>query len=152
MANSGRRLLIFGLALGLAGFTAFGLTALAAKDAGTLQDEAATALSKGNFDAAVKSYQKAVKEDPGNAYSRVGLCSALQGAGQWQAALSEANQLIKLHPDFAPVYYNLGEIYEHLGSAEQAKSAYQSYIQKTGTNNLPPSPELRIKFRKLGLL
>lgn len=109
-------------------------------------------LSQQNYHDATKAYKKALKQNPADTYSRLGFISALQGEEKWDDALSEVNTLIAEHPEFAPAYYNLGEIHQHLGDTEKAKTAYAKYIAKTGKHNLPPSPELRLKFRKLGLL
>ncbi len=144
---------IAGLALALSLIMIGGAMSNAmAKSASEYQDEAGLYLSKSNYGAAIKNYRKALKEDPKSEMSRIGLISALQGDEKWQEALKEAQELISVHPNFTAAYYNLGEIQEHLGNMDAAKSAYKTYIQRTGTSNLPPSPELRIKFRRLGLL
>ncbi len=114
-------------------------------------DKAAFDFSQGNYKSAAKSYRKALKTNPTEPHAYLGLSMALRAEGDLEESLSILKNLIQLYPNFAPAYYNLGEVKEAKGDMAGAKQAYKRYIELQG-GKLPPSPEMRIKFRKMGLL
>ncbi len=124
---------------------------MAAKTSEQYLDEATLDFSQGHYRSAAKSYRKALKVNPTEPHAYLGLSMALKAEGKLGESLAILSNLVELYPNFAPAYYNLGEVKEAQGDMAGAKQAYKHYIELQG-GKLPPSPEIRIKFRKMGLL
>ncbi len=113
--------------------------------------EAGFDFSQGNYRSATKKYRKALKINSTEPTAYLGLSVALKAEGHLDESLSILNNLVKLYPNLPAPYYNIGEIKEAQGDLEGAKQAYKRYISLLG-GKLPPSPEMHIKFRKMGLI
>lgn len=95
----------------------------------------------GNFDAAKKSYQKILEQDPKNieALHLLGILEAqLQN---FQASLQILQQAIALDPQAAFLHNSIGNVYKNLGQLENAKNHYKQALQlepnsATAHNNL----------------
>ncbi len=122
-----------------------------AKDAAQYLEEAAVEFSQGKYNAAARHYRKALKLDPKQPHAYLGLSMALKSEGDLDESEAVVRELIQLYPDFAPAHYNLGEVLEAKGDLAGAKEAYAGFIKASG-GRLPNQPEIRIKFRKMGLL
>lgn len=114
-------------------------------------EAASQAFQKGRFDEASKLYQRASQSNPGDAYAILGYGMSLRSLGRNAEAKGVLENLIRTRPDFAPAYYDLGLIYEAEGNAEAARRAYRGFIQNN-PGGLPESPEMVMKFKRLGIL
>jgi tetratricopeptide (TPR) repeat protein len=74
-------------------------------------------------------YQRAIAHEKNSPEPRLGLAYVYSQQGKFDQALSELKVLLKINPDFAMAYYQLGAIYEKLGQKEEAVDAYRSYIE-----------------------
>lgn len=122
-----------------------------AKDAAQYLEEAAHDFGQGKYGSAARNYRKALKLDPRQPHAYLGLSMALKSEGDLDESEAVLRELIQLYPDFAAAHYNLGEVLEAKGDMPGAKSAYADFIRHSG-GRLPNQPEIRIKFRKMGLL
>lgn len=136
---------MFGLMLG--GHT----IAWSEKDATTLLNQATYEFSQGKYGAAARHYREALRENPSDPAIALGLAMALKADGHLPEAKATLVTLIAQQPGFAPAQYNLGEVLEASGDTAGAKAAYRRFLELSG-GQLPPSPEIRIKFRRLGLI
>ena len=140
-----------GIAIGLMmGLVLTGTLAVAQEDT-SLLDKAGVDFSQGHYKSAARNYRKALRKDPTEPTAYLGLSMALRSEGKINESRNILTQLIQLYPKFAPAYYNLGEILESQGDLSGAKTAYQNFVTHSG-NQLPKSPEIRIKLRKFDLL
>ena len=104
--------------------------------AGREEDKAKELYSKGlsflwvgDYEKAFPCFEKAAKENPGdaNAYVLIGYCD--DKLGRYQEAIEAFKQAISIKPDYAEAHYNLGNAYGHLGRYQEAIEAYKQTIR-----------------------
>ncbi|MBK8190974.1 MAG: tetratricopeptide repeat protein [Vampirovibrionales bacterium] len=144
-----KRLALTGALLGLALISTSALGA--EKQASSLLNQAAADFSQGKYSSAARHYRAALNENKTDPTVYLGLAMALKSDGRLPEAKGVLEQLIQLYPQYAPAHYNLGETLEAQGNLDAAKASYRRYLELSG-GELPPSPEIRIKFRRLGLI
>ena len=83
-----------------------------------------------DLDAAIDSYQQALKIRPDYAEAYNNMGQALNEKGKLDSAIDSLKQAIKIKPDFAEAFYNLS--YPHLlrGSLEKGFNFYESRLRK----------------------
>lgn len=75
------------------------------KEAEGLKDEGNKAYGGGNFSLALTLYSQAINLDPTNHVYFSNRSAAYVGLGQQNRAISDANECLRLNPDFAKGYY-----------------------------------------------
>ena len=84
---------------------------------------------KGEFDAAIANYSKAVELDPhyDKAYYNRGLAYACKE--NYDKAIADINKVIELKPEFSEAYYILGLAYEYKNIPDKAIEAYNKALK-----------------------
>ncbi len=77
---------------------------------------------------AIATMNQAIALDPSNPLLRIELGGIYYQLSQFDAAQTQFAEAIRLKPDFANAYYNLGHAYEAKGDNENALTAYQSAL------------------------
>ena len=81
------------------------------------------------FDAAIGSYQNAIKikPDDADAYNNMGV--ALQDKGDLESAIGSYKQALKIKPDHAETYNNMGNALKDKGDLEAAIDSYKQALK-----------------------
>jgi tetratricopeptide (TPR) repeat protein len=93
-----------------------------------LMDEAMKLEEKGDNDAALEIWKKAVAMEPGNAKAQNGLGISLYVHGQSQEAFEHLRQAIGINPLSVESHYVLGKFMLDQGHAEQALPEFQTAL------------------------
>ena len=81
---------------------------------------------RGQVDAAIAHYQKALEIKPDYAEAHNNLGNALAGRGQVDAAIAHYRKALEIKPDYAEAHNNLGIALEARGQTDEAIAHYQS--------------------------
>jgi CHAT domain-containing protein/cytochrome c-type biogenesis protein CcmH/NrfG len=101
-------------------------------------------VTQSDFEKAIRELTAALELDPRNAKIHSDLGAALleqgiiQGSGSEQGqkfksfgtSLQHLNKAIELDPNLLDAYFNRALLHQHMGQTEQAKKAWQEYLQK----------------------
>jgi predicted O-linked N-acetylglucosamine transferase (SPINDLY family) len=81
------------------------------------------------YDAAIDSYNQAIKIKPdyAEAYNNLGI--ALKDTGDFNAAIDSYKRAIKIKPDYADAYYNMGNALKGKGEFNAAIDSYKQAIK-----------------------
>ena len=83
---------------------------------------------QGFLEAALKSYQQALRLKPDYAEAHYNLGNVLQKQGFLEAAVESYQQALKIKPDYAEAHNNLGNVLEKQGFLEAALECYQKAL------------------------
>ncbi len=83
----------------------------------------------GNYQEAIKAYNKAIELDPKHAAAYGSRGAAYASIGNYQQAIKDSDSAIELEPRFAPAYYNLGVAYGMLGNHREAIKNFSRAIE-----------------------
>jgi len=99
--------------------------------------------ANGNFSEAVKSYSKAIDEDPNNHLYFSNRSAAYAGLLNWEKALSDGSKCIQLKGDWAKGYFRKG-----LAEFEMKKYDASVNTLKQGLSVEPTNTDIRDKLRE----
>eukprot|EP01023_Acetabularia_acetabulum_P014450 TRINITY_DN1706_c0_g1_i1.p3 TRINITY_DN1706_c0_g1~~TRINITY_DN1706_c0_g1_i1.p3 ORF type:complete len:161 (-),score=20.64 TRINITY_DN1706_c0_g1_i1:276-758(-) len=110
-----------------------------------------TAFKKGEWLSAAAQYTKAIKQhsisplsDQDLAVLHSNRCAALCKLGKAQKALADAEECVKLRPDWGKSYFRMGQVMELQENIDQALGYYQQASKLT-----PDSKDTSAKVREL---
>ncbi|HVK05459.1 MAG TPA: tetratricopeptide repeat protein, partial [Armatimonadaceae bacterium] len=104
----------------LPGAAVYSLIAAGLQDADTLYNEGYDAQTKGNYEAAVAAYTKAVKARPNFADAYFNRALAYYALKQYDKAIADYTEVIKLKPKIVDTYVNRAYAYREKGEFEAA--------------------------------
>jgi tetratricopeptide (TPR) repeat protein len=88
-----------------------------------------TLADRGQVDAAIAHYRKALEIKPDDAVAYYNLGTVLKGRGQVDAAIAHYQKALEIKPDYAEAHNNLGNILKGIGQVDAAIAHYQSALK-----------------------
>jgi len=102
-----------------------------------LVQEGITHRDNGDFDKAIKAYEKALKVDSESAFVHYQLAVAHMYVKEYKDAISHADQVIKMDDQFVVESYVLkGSCLDYMGKQEQSIKVYKKGLKKQGDHHL----------------
>jgi len=116
------------IAAGIAGILLFSFTFAYSETAEYYYNWGLSCYEKGEFDEAIRQYDKAIEIDPSRPefYNNRGLANKKKG--NLGRATADFNQAITVNPGYTDAYYNRGLVYINQGNFDEAVSDYSKVI------------------------
>jgi tetratricopeptide (TPR) repeat protein len=89
----------------------------------------------GNYQQAIKDFNKAIELEPDDAYAYNHRGSTYSDLGNYQQAIKDFNKAIELKPDYSYAYNNRGIAYAALGNYQQAIKDFNKAIELKPDNS-----------------
>ena len=99
-----------------------------ASDFYRMMDDATELQAKGESEAAIDAWQKALAVDPSDARVNFGLGGALTAAGRSNESIPYFKRATEINPDFLEAFYGLGAAYMREKNADDAIAAWQDAV------------------------
>jgi len=93
-----------------------------------------TAFQQGKFKEAIDLYTKAMKADPADATFYSNRCAAYVSLENYQKALEDAEQCIKLNPTWSKGYYRKGTVLMTLKRDQEAQQVFREGLKQEAGN------------------
>lgn len=92
-----------------------------------------------------------LEQNPNHSFARYGLAMEFFNTGEFQNAIDQFTELIKLDPNYAAAYFHGGRTFEELGRTDEARSMYEKGIAVTRrTGDAHTQSELQAALDLLG--
>jgi Flp pilus assembly protein TadD len=92
-----------------------------------------------------------VEQRPEDSFSRYGLAREYFNSGDFEQAVAEYRELLRINPNYSAAYYHGGQALEKLGQLDQARQLYVEGIEvTTRTGDLHTCSELKAALDQLG--
>ena len=100
----------------------------------------------------VTALEEILKQNPNDAFARYALGLEYSGGGKTQAALSEFEKLLAVHPDYTNGYFMSAQVLDRAGRGEEAQAMLQEGIESARrTNNRHAQSEMEAMLEELQL-
>jgi len=96
---------------------------------------------KGEGGKGLSEYKKAIDADPKFLLAQLRVGESYAKVKSYPAAEGVYNDILKIDPNYPPVYPDLGELFYQKGSIEKAKESYKKFLSLVGT-----SPAERLRY------
>jgi Flp pilus assembly protein TadD len=98
----------------------------------------------------LEQFRQIVAMDPNDYFSHFGYASALVEAGQYQEAVREYREALRLKPDYSAAFRDLGKALEKVGARDEAMQVYREGIPVAERNgDLQTLKEMQVFLRRL---
>jgi tetratricopeptide (TPR) repeat protein len=91
---------------------------------------------KGNLDAALEAYGRAIALDPNDVEGYDYRADVWQEKGNFERAIAEYSQAIRIDPTYPAAYYSRGRVYEKLGKIDRAREDYNAALVVPSKNRI----------------
>jgi tetratricopeptide (TPR) repeat protein len=78
---------------------------------------------------------KLIEADPGDSFSRYALGLEYVSLNDYDEAQKEFNFILNNDPQYLPVYYQLGKVFEFTGDSDKALKIYQQGLYVASSQN-----------------
>ena len=100
----------------------------------------------------VTALEEILKQNPHDAFARYALGLEYSGAGETQAALSEFEKLLAVHPDYSNGYFMSAQVLDRAGRGDEAQAMLEKGIESARrTNNRHAQSEMEAMLEELQL-
>jgi len=100
--------------------------------------------------ARIEAQKRVIEQDPGNAQAHFQLGLSYMALGRHREEIAAYEEAVRLKPDFADAYYNLGAAWDLLGDGERAKLNIRRALHwYTALRNHPASRRTLRELRRL---
>jgi len=89
----------------------------------------------------IEQLKTLIKKDPNNPLGRYGLANELFKSEQYEDAIIEIDEYLKLKDDEGAVYRMLAECYVRTGNIEKAKQSYRKGVEAANGHGHPSMAE-----------
>ncbi len=113
-------------------------------DFGFYEKRADISLSKGEFDAAITDYTKAIEMDPRSPEAFLGRGLAYSGKQSYHLAIADYDKAVELKPKYSVAYENRGEAFEKQGNKDKAVADYDKALEIEPANELAKAGSARL--------
>jgi type IV pilus biogenesis/stability protein PilW len=101
---------------------------------------------KGQFDAAVGAYQKAIQINPDHLLAQYALAQLYADRGRFQEAVASYKEVLRLFPDSAEARYKLAWVYLKSNARTEAVSEFSTLVQRLPDSELAKRSRKQLSF------
>lgn len=99
-----------------------------------MEEDAAEAVRRGNFAAAVSAYEQLVERNPTSVTLHLELADALAKNRQWERAIEEYKAVLRLRPESTEALLGIGTVRRWQGNIAEARVTYERVIALSPQN------------------